>query len=58
MLLARSTTLSSVAIDTTNSTGTGHLYQGRFKSLSVQSDEHLYIVGRYGERNALAAELV
>lgn len=38
--------------------GSGHLYQGRFKSFPVQSDEHLYAVLRYVERNALRAELV
>jgi putative transposase len=38
--------------------GTGHLYQGRFKSFPVQSDEHFLIVCRYVERNALRAGLV
>lgn len=38
--------------------GTGHLYQGRFKSFPVQEDEHFYSVGRYVERNALRARLV
>jgi putative transposase len=38
--------------------GTGHLYQGRFKSFPVQSDEHFLTVGRYVERNALGAKLV
>jgi putative transposase len=38
--------------------GTGHLYQGRFKSFPVQSDEHLLTVCRYVERNALRADLV
>lgn len=37
--------------------GTGHLYQGRFKSFPVQSDEHLLTVMRYVERNALRAGL-
>jgi putative transposase len=32
--------------------GTGHLYQGRFKSFPVQSDEHLLTVVRYVEGNA------
>ena len=40
------------------STGTGHLYQGRFKSFPIQEDEHLYTVARYVERNALRANLV
>ena len=38
--------------------GTGHLYQGRFKSFLVQSDEHFLAVCRYVERNALRAKLV
>jgi putative transposase len=38
--------------------GTGHLYQGRFKSFPVESDEHLLTVCRYVERNALQAGLV
>jgi putative transposase len=38
--------------------GTGHLYQGRFKSFPVQDDEYLLWVMRYVERNALRANLV
>jgi putative transposase len=38
--------------------GTGHLYQGRFKAFPVQSDEHLYQVLRYVERNPVRAGLV
>ena len=38
--------------------GTGHLYQGRFKSFPVQSDDHFLTVCRYVERNALGANLV
>jgi len=38
--------------------GTGHLYQGRFKSFPVQSDEHLLALLRYVERNPLRAGLV
>ena len=38
--------------------GTGHLYQGRFKSFPVKRDEHLLAVARYVERNALRAGLV
>jgi putative transposase len=41
-----------------HNTGSGHLYQGRFKSFPVQSDEHLLTVCRYVERNALRAGLV
>ena len=40
------------------SAGTGHLYQGRFKSFPVQSDEHFLTVCRYVERNALNASAV
>ncbi len=36
----------------------GPLYQGRFKSFSVQSDDHFLTVARYVERNALRANLV
>jgi putative transposase len=38
--------------------GTGHIYQGRFKSFPVQSDEHFLIVARYIHANALRARLV
>jgi putative transposase len=38
--------------------GTGHLYQGRFKSFPAESDDHLLTVWRYVERNALRAGLV
>jgi putative transposase len=41
-----------------HSTGSGHLYQGRFKSFHVQSDDHFLTVCRYVERNALRAKLV
>lgn len=40
------------------SAGTGHLYQGRFKSFVVQKDDHFLTVCRYVERNALRAKLV
>ena len=40
------------------STGSGHLYQGRFKSFPVQDDAHFHTVCRYVERNALRANLV
>ncbi len=39
-------------------TGTGHLYQGRYKSFLVQGDKHLLAVIRYVERNPLRAKLV
>ena len=38
--------------------GTGHLYQGRFKSFPIQADEYFLTVCRYVERNALRANLV
>jgi putative transposase len=38
--------------------GTGHLYQGRFKSFVVQDDGHFLTVCRYVEGNALRANLV
>jgi putative transposase len=38
--------------------GTGHVYQGRYKSFPVASDEHLLAVLRYVERNPLRAQLV
>ena len=38
--------------------GYGHLYQGRYKSFPVESDDHFYQVMRYTERNALRANLV
>ena len=38
-----------------HSVGSGHVYQGRFKSFLVESDEHLWTVCRYVERNALRA---
>ena len=40
------------------SAGSGHLYQGRFKSFAVQDDAHFLTVCRYVERNALRAALV
>jgi putative transposase len=41
-----------------HSAGTGHVYQGRFKSFPVQEDKHFYTLGRYVERNAQRANLV
>mgnify|MGYP001826554308 CR=1 FL=1 len=38
--------------------GEGHLYQARFKSFPIQSDEHFLSVCRYVERNPLRAKLV
>jgi putative transposase len=40
------------------SAGSGHVYQGRFKSFPVEEDEHFYTVARYVERNSARANLV
>ena len=40
------------------SSGTGPIYQGRFKSFPVQDDDHLWTVMRYVERNPKRANLV
>ncbi|WZU48026.1 hypothetical protein Pla52nx_006349 [Stieleria varia] len=37
-----------------HTTGTGHLYQGRYKSFAVQSDDHFSTVCRYVERHVLS----
>ena len=37
--------------------GTGHLYQGRFKTFPIEADQHLLTVLRYVERNPLRAGL-
>jgi putative transposase len=39
-------------------TGTGHVYQGRFKSFPVQASEHYLKVLQYIESNPLRAKLV
>ena len=41
-----------------NMVGFGHVYQSRFKSFPVETDEYFYQVNRYAERNALRANLV
>jgi putative transposase len=41
-----------------HTSGTGHLYQGRFKAFPIQEDEHFLTVARYVERNPLRANLV
>jgi len=38
--------------------GSGHLYQGPFKSFPVEDDDHFWTVCRYVERNARRANLV
>jgi len=40
------------------SIGSGHLYQGRYKSFLVQGDEHLLQLFKYIERNPLRAKLI
>jgi putative transposase len=37
---------------------TGPVYQGRFRSFPVQTDDHFLTVARYVERNALRAKLL
>jgi len=37
--------------------GSGHLYQGRFKTFPIEADDHLLTVLRYVERNPLRASL-
>jgi putative transposase len=41
-----------------HSSGSGALYQGRFKSFPIQEDGHFLTVCRYVERNPLRANLV
>jgi len=41
-----------------HTSGMGHVYQQRDKSFPIQDDEHLFVVCRYVERNALRAGLV
>jgi putative transposase len=38
--------------------GSGHVYQGGFKSFPVQENEQFYHVVRYVERNARRANLI
>jgi putative transposase len=40
-----------------HTSGTGPVYQGRFKACSVETDEHLYAVCRNVERHPLRANL-
>jgi putative transposase len=42
----------------TRTVGSGHVYQGRYKSLLVESDSHFLALVRYVERNAKRAGLV
>jgi len=41
-----------------NMVGFGHVYQGRFKSFPIETNDYFYQVVRYAERNALRANLV
>jgi len=41
-----------------HSQGSGHVYQGRFKSFPVQNEEHFFTACRYVARNALSGKLV
>ena len=38
--------------------GSGHVWQGRFKSFPIEEDAHLWTVLRYVERNPVRANLV
>jgi putative transposase len=40
------------------SVGNGHVYQGRYRAIPVQSDHHLLTLLRYVERNPLRAGMV
>jgi REP-associated tyrosine transposase len=40
------------------STGTGPLYQGRYKAIPIQADDHFLTVARYVQRNPVRAGLV
>lgn len=42
----------------TETTGTGPLYQGRYKSFPIEDDAHLLTVLKYVERNPVRAKLV
>ena len=42
----------------TKTTGTGPLYQGRYKSFLIQQDKHLLTVIKYVERNPVRARLL
>ena len=42
----------------TKTIGYGHIYQGRYKSILVEQDEHFWVLMRYVERNAKRAALV
>lgn len=54
--LSNSHTRKVHAVTKTN--GAGHLYQGRYKSFLVNTDEYLLALMRYVERNPVRAKLV
>lgn len=41
----------------TNTNGSGHLYQGRYKSFLIEKDRHLFNVIKYIERNPVRGRL-
>jgi len=41
-----------------HNSGEGHLYQGRYKSFTIQTDQHLLTVLRYVEQNPIRAAAV
>lgn len=44
--------------DAHGTTGTGHVYQNRYRAIPVQTETHLFSLLRYVERNPLRARLV
>ena len=53
------TTKHALALHAYNdTTGVGHVYQGRYRAFPVQSDEHFLVLCRYVERNPVRAGLV
>ena len=46
-----------VPVPYTKTTGTGPLYQGRYKSFVIENDKHLLTVIKYVERNPVRAKL-
>jgi putative transposase len=53
------TTKHALALHAYNeTTGVGHVYQGRYRAFPVQSDEHFLTLCRYVERNPVRAGLV
>lgn len=42
----------------TNTNGSGHLYQGRYKSFLIDNDKYFFAVIKYVERNPVRAKIV